>query len=141
MVTLAAIAILTIGGSDPPPDNSAGTPAAGSPTPNEVVDAWYEAYNAGRIKQVTALFGLPLETNAPDGEEHLLTTEAEVFATFSQFGCGAEVLERSGVGDTLTIRQRLQSRPGGSCPERFVGVVERIQFKVRDGRIVSWHFV
>jgi hypothetical protein len=119
------------------PSGSPGVPVAAV----SVIRGWSDALRAGHVDVAARYFRIPSVFFAGDGAPILLRSAAEVETANAALPCGATYLSAHRHGRYVNALFRLTNRsgPGGQqgCGSG-TGQTARVNFLIRDGRIVQW---
>ena len=119
------------------PSGSVGVPAAVV----SVIRGWSDALRAGHVAVAARYFRVPSVFFAGDGAPITLHSVAQVETVNAALPCGARYLSAHRRGRYVNALFRLTNRsgPGGEqgCGSG-TGQTARVNFLIRDGRIVQW---
>jgi hypothetical protein len=119
------------------PSGSLGVPVAVV----SVIRGWSDALRAGHVAVAARYFRIPSIFFAGDGAPIVLRSVAQVVTANAALPCGATYLSARRQGRYVNALFRLTDRsgPGGEqgCGSG-TGQTARVNFVIRDGRIVQW---
>ncbi len=119
------------------PSGSLGVP----PAVVSVIKGWSEALRAGHVAAAARYFRIPSVFFVGDGAPIVLHSVAQVKIANAALPCGAMYLSAHRRGPYVNALFRLTNRsgPGGEqgCGSG-TGQTARVNFLIRDGRIVDW---
>lgn len=148
LLVVAALAVVLIGcGSTGVSSHQSSAAASSSASPGvpaavvNVIRGWSDALHAGHVAVAARYFRVPSLFFAGDGAPIALRSFSQVEVANAALPCGAKYLSAHRQGPYVNALFRLTNRfgPGGQqgCGSG-VGQTARVNFLIRDGRIVQW---